>query len=89
MDFKRISGQAKRLIDQRGGSEALKKDLDELKTIARSEGSLGDKAKKAADALKDPGKRERTPQSTPVEREPAVDAEPTTPPATGETPGAV
>jgi hypothetical protein len=55
MDFKRLSQQAKRLIDKRGGTKSLKEDADELRDIARGEGSLSDKAKAAAEAVKDPG----------------------------------
>jgi hypothetical protein len=58
MDFKRLSQQAKRLIDKRGGSKSLKEDADELRDIARGEGSLSDKAKAAADAIKEPGAKE-------------------------------
>jgi hypothetical protein len=55
MDLKRLSQQAKRLIDKRGGTKSLKEDADELRDIARGQGSMSDKAKAAADALKDPG----------------------------------
>ena len=58
MDFKRLSQQAKRLIDRRGGTKSLKEDADELRDIARGEGSLSDKAKAAADAIKEPGAKE-------------------------------
>jgi hypothetical protein len=58
MDFKRLSQQAKRLIDRRGGSKSLKEDADELRDIARGEGSLSDKAKAAAGAIKEPGAKE-------------------------------
>jgi hypothetical protein len=58
MDFKRLSQQAKRLIDKRGGSKSLKEDADELRDIARGQGSLSDKAKAAADAIKEPGAKE-------------------------------
>jgi hypothetical protein len=58
MDFKRLSQQAKHLFDRRGGSKSLKEDADELRDIARGEGSLSDKAKAAADAIKEPGARE-------------------------------
>jgi hypothetical protein len=70
MDFKRLSQQAKRLIDKRGGTKSLKEDADELRDIARGEGSLSDKAKAAAGAVKDPGaqggadaEREQPPQT--------------------------
>lgn len=47
--------KAKDAIEDRGGNDALKEDLGELKDIASGEGSLGDKAKDAFEALKDPG----------------------------------
>jgi hypothetical protein len=68
MDFKRLSQQAKHLFDRRGGSKSLKEDADELRDIARGEGSLSDKAKAAADAIKEPGAREpgaREPDASP------------------------
>jgi hypothetical protein len=74
MDFKRLSQQAKRLIDKRGGTKSLKEDADELRDIARGEGSLSDKAKAAAGAVKEPGAQDpdaerqpppQTPGSTP------------------------
>jgi hypothetical protein len=55
MDLKRLSSKAKELVDKRGGTDALKDDAEELKNIAKGEGSLSDKAKAAAAALKDPG----------------------------------
>ncbi len=55
MDFKKLAGKAKKVVDDRGGTDALKKDLNELKDIAKSKGSMADKAKEAAAALKDPG----------------------------------
>jgi hypothetical protein len=68
MDFKRLSQQAKRLIDRRGGTKALKEDADELRDIARREGSLSDKAKAAAGAIKDPGAAGPEPPATEAER---------------------
>jgi hypothetical protein len=75
MDLKRLSQQAKRLIDRRGGSKSLKEDADELRDIARGEGSLSDKAKAAADAIKEPGARE------PGAREPGAKESDAPPPA--------
>jgi hypothetical protein len=75
MDFKRLSQQAKHLFDRRGGSKSLKKDADELRDIARGEGSLSDKAKAAADAIKEPGARE------PGAREPGAKESDAPPPA--------
>jgi hypothetical protein len=55
MDLSRLTTKAKDLFAKRGGSEAAKQDAQELKDIARSDASMGDKAKQAMDALKDPG----------------------------------
>jgi hypothetical protein len=73
MDFKRLSERAKRLIDKRGGSESLKQDANELRDIARGEGSLSDKAKAAADAIKEPGAKgpDAPPPAAPPEPPPS------------------
>jgi hypothetical protein len=55
MDLKRLTDRARELVDKRGGTDALKEDADELKRIAQGEGSITDKAKDAAAALKEPG----------------------------------
>ena len=55
MDLSKLTDQAKKLIDDRGGMDALKEDAMELKDIATGEGSLTDKAKAAVEAVKDPG----------------------------------
>jgi general stress protein YciG len=78
MDFKRLSQQAKHLFDRRGGSKSLKEDADELRDIARGGGSLSDKAKAAADAIKEPGAREPGARE-PGAREPGA-REPDAPP---------
>ena len=49
MDLKSLQRKAKQLIDKRGGTESLKAD------VAKGPGSLTDKAKRAGEALKDPG----------------------------------
>lgn len=55
MNFKKLADKAKKTIDERGGVESLKADAEELKKVAKGEGSLKDKAKRAAQALKEPG----------------------------------
>jgi hypothetical protein len=55
VSLKSITDKAKDLIGQRGGTESLKEDAGELKDIATGEGSITDKAKAAAEAVKDPG----------------------------------
>jgi hypothetical protein len=55
MDFKKLAAKAKETIDKRGGVESLKADAEELKKVAQGKGSLTDKAKGAAQAIKEPG----------------------------------
>jgi hypothetical protein len=55
MNFKSLQRQAKQLIDKRGGTDSLKEDAEELKNIAKGPGTVGDKAKRAGEALKHPG----------------------------------
>ncbi len=55
VDFKKLTDKAKDVIEDRGGMDAVKEDLAEVKEIATGEGSVTDKAKAAVDALKDPG----------------------------------
>jgi len=57
MKLGRLAQMAKQQIDRRGGTEALKQDAQQLSKIAKGPGSAGDKAKRAAEALKDPGGR--------------------------------
>jgi hypothetical protein len=55
VDFNRLFRRAKKVVEERGGTDSLKKDAQEVRDVAKGEGSLGDKAKAAAEALKDPG----------------------------------
>jgi hypothetical protein len=55
VNFRRLTDQAKKIVDKRGGTDALKEDAEELKDIAAGKGSLKDKAKAAGQAIKDPG----------------------------------
>jgi hypothetical protein len=57
-NVKRIADKAKDQVEKRGGSDALKGDAAELKSIAKGEGSIKDKAKAAGKALKDPGAKD-------------------------------
>ena len=50
-----LMSKAKELFTRRRGTEAAKEDAQELKDIARSDASMGDKAKEGFEALKDPG----------------------------------
>jgi hypothetical protein len=55
MDFKRLIARGRKVVDDRGGVDALKADAKELRDVAKGEGTLSDKAKAAAAALKDEG----------------------------------
>ncbi len=66
MNLGRLTGRAKKLIDERGGMGALKKDAMELKGIATGKGSIADKAKAAAGAIKNPGKAGTDDPATPA-----------------------
>jgi hypothetical protein len=55
MDWKAMADKAKHVFQQRGGSKAAKEDAEELRDIARGHGSMTDKAKEAAAAIREPG----------------------------------
>ena len=57
MDLDKLADEAKHLVDERGGMDSLKEDAEELKDIVEGDGSLVDKAKEAAEAIKDPAHR--------------------------------
>ncbi len=65
MDFKKLADQAKKAVDKRGGTDALKEDLSELQKIAKGKGTPQEKAKRAAEALKDPGAKGGPPAGGP------------------------
>jgi len=62
MDFKKLADKAKDAIDKRGGVDSLKADAEELKKVAKGKGSLTDKAKAAAAAIKEPGSGKPDPE---------------------------
>ena len=55
MDLKNLFNKGKKMVDDRGGVDSLKEDAQELADIAKGKGSLSDKAKEAAAAVKEPG----------------------------------
>ena len=55
MDLKSLFKKGKKIVDERGDGESLKADAGELKEVAGGDGSITDKAKDAAEAIKDPG----------------------------------
>lgn len=70
--FKKARKTAEDVVEKRGGTDALKKDAQELKDIATSEGTTKDKARRAADALKDPGAPGKE-TGAPAANDPAVE----------------
>jgi len=72
MDFSRLAGKAKQIYTKRGGAQAAKGDATEVAGILKSEGSFGDKTKRAAEALKEPGEAHDpgAARDTPVPTEP-------------------
>jgi hypothetical protein len=82
MNLGQLASKAREIVQRRGGTESLKEDAEELKGIASGSGSAADKAKAAAEALKDPGADDAVPteQASPAAADPAgaereVDAE--------------
>jgi hypothetical protein len=72
VNLRRLTDQAKKLVERRGGTHSVKQDAEELKDIAKGEGSLKDKAKAAGEAVKEPGKAGAEEQRPPGEpRKPA------------------
>jgi hypothetical protein len=55
VNFRKLTDKAKDVVEKRGGTESLKEDAQELRGVAKGKGSLKDKAKAAADAVKEPG----------------------------------
>lgn len=62
MKLKSLFDKAKKTVDDRGGVQSLKEDAAELKSVATGKGSLSDKAKGAAAAIKQPGAPGDTPK---------------------------
>ena len=83
MDLKSLQRKAKQLIDRRGGTDSLKADAEELKDIAKGPGSVADKAKRAGEALKDPGAKGPDPSPAP---HPSATDSPVSPPPTADVP---
>ena len=50
-----MADKAKQVFQQRGGAQAAKEDAQELRDISQEPGSITDKLKDAAAAIKDPG----------------------------------
>lgn len=53
MDFKKLADEAKKFVDEHGGTEVLKEEAMEVKDIVQGGGSNADKAKQVANEVKD------------------------------------
>ena len=69
--FSSLANKAREMFNKRGGTEAAKEDLQELKDIQARGGSMSDKAKAAVDALKEPGMKGPDRPAAPDEETPA------------------
>jgi len=58
VSFKKLSEKAKDLVDQQGGSDALKGKAERMKAAAKGGGSVSDKAKAAAQIAREKPKPE-------------------------------
>ncbi len=57
MNWTRLAGKAKQVIDKRGGKKSVVEDAEELRDIIKGKGTLAEKGKQAAAAIKEPGAR--------------------------------
>lgn len=55
MDFDKLARKVQQIYTERGGAESAKGDATEVEEIFDGDGTLMDKAKRAAEALKTPG----------------------------------
>lgn len=61
MGLSDLLDRAKGIVQKRGGTDTLKEDAQELKDVATSDASMSEKAKQAAEAIKDPGAKDPDP----------------------------
>jgi len=68
MDWQGMVDKVKQVFQQRGGTQAAKQDAQELRDISQEQGSTTDKAKDAAQAIREPG----APSPSPGPQSPAA-----------------
>ena len=73
MNIGKLARLGKKVADKRGGVEGLKDDAAELSQIAKGEGGFKEKAKRAAEALKEPGAKPKDEDGEQAERPQARD----------------
>ncbi len=52
-----MANRAREIVEKRGGPQSVKEDAEELQEIAKGQGTMSDKLKRAAQAIKDPAAR--------------------------------
>ena len=57
MDLKKLTDRARRVIDKRGGTDALKQDAEELRDIAQSKGGAAGQGQARRRRDQAPGRR--------------------------------
>jgi hypothetical protein len=55
MDWQAMVDKVKQVFQQRGGTQAAKEDAQELRDVSQEQGSTTDKARDAAQAIREPG----------------------------------
>ena len=68
VDWKKLADKASDVLQKRGGTKSLEEDAGELADIAKGGGTLSDKAKEAAKALKEPGAHGQASAAAPDEQ---------------------
>lgn len=53
VNFRKLAAQAKKAVDAAGGTDAVKEKAADLKKVAQGPGSLSDKAKRAAEVVRE------------------------------------
>jgi hypothetical protein len=87
VNFKKLADRAKTVVEQQGGSDALKEKAERMKAATAGKGSIGDKAKAAAAAAKEkPAPTNAASQGAPTNA--ASQSEPVKQGTTGEDPPA-
>jgi hypothetical protein len=67
-DWKKLADKASAVVQKRGGPKSVEEDASELADIAKGGGTLSEKAKLAAKALKEPGAPGQAPAAASDER---------------------
>ena len=68
VDWKKLADKASGVVQKRGGTKSLEEDAGELADIAKGGGTLSEKAKEAAKALKEPGAHAQPSPAAPDEQ---------------------